>query len=341
MGTAANSVHAGAYAYSGLSISNFVIFWEDSVTDVADLDQGPNRDGTGAQVDRSDFGGSFGGGSGGGVRAAFENTSIVRGFPNDTPQACIGDCTTGENDFRRPPLLPVDPTNNLHLARADLRSSGNIYTTSNVRTSLRSDMVAEIELNRTPTRTVSNGNGTYQRLILFSVKFADEFVFDFDADILLRSLSHLDAPAANLSSRSMLQISIEDTADNVVFRYAPNETGVGNIGVTVLSEPFALNGNIAVKAPPPTQDKQHTGTGQFRAVSPTLQPGIFYQLTIDQEVMVIANRVPEPNGFISLGLAGLAFACRRRTTDQRPNSRRAIREQATRGKNGASYYSRT
>ena len=130
----------------------FTVFKEDSVSDVNDLLQGPNRDGSGVQVDLSDFSTNFGGGTSNEKRAAFENTVAFGGLG----PICIGDCIAGEDDYSRPPLLPMIPTQDLHFARTDWRTAGSIHTIVGLETSLSVDMVAEIELDRMPTRKLSN-----------------------------------------------------------------------------------------------------------------------------------------------------------------------------------------
>ena len=219
-----SAARAGAYAYSGLTISNLIAFKEDSVTDVADLRQGPNRDGTGSQLTREDFGPSGSDGIGGGTRALFETTSMILGFSDYRDQACLGECFADENDFSRPPLQPDDPTSNLHFARADLRTTGS-YTLSAGPT-MNTRVVAEMELIREPGRRSSIGHAHIQRYTIFSVTFVDEMVFDFDADIHLRSVNHADVSETALESRSLLRITIADSFGNEIFRFAPDGTSM-------------------------------------------------------------------------------------------------------------------
>src|SRR5688572_23186464 len=55
LAASASRLFANAYSVAGISIYNFSVFTEDSVTNPADLTQGPNRNGMGNQLDAADF----------------------------------------------------------------------------------------------------------------------------------------------------------------------------------------------------------------------------------------------------------------------------------------------
>jgi hypothetical protein len=99
---------AEGYAFSGLSISKLNVFWHSSVADPTNLTQGPNRDGTGSQVDLSDLSPNGGGGSGSSKRANLESTHATGPFAT-----CLGTCLKAPDDYTRPPSQPTDPLNNV------------------------------------------------------------------------------------------------------------------------------------------------------------------------------------------------------------------------------------
>jgi hypothetical protein len=226
---------------------------------------------------------------------------------------CIGNCVHGENDYSRPDPPPSEPIQGIHYARTDSRNSGNIYGVGATRSSLRSELVAAIELDRMPSRQNSFARSTYQRHILFSVNESNRMVFDFDANVYLRTLGQGDIQDTRLTARTLLQIVIEDSANNVVFRFSPEGDGDGNVGANVISAPFPLKGDVTAIADSLT-DRHRIGTGQFRAISPPLSPGEFYQLMIEHESEVVTTLVPEPCSIaIAFSVLGVPVRCRMRS----------------------------
>jgi hypothetical protein len=304
-----NQVVAAAYAFAGLSVSNFTVFWKDSVADPTVLSQGPNRDGTGAQIDPDDFGNGFGGGTGGGRRVSFERTQIFGGSGNDPTQACVGDCSKGQNDFSRPPLLPAVPSGDAHFARADWRQTNSLV-----------DMVAEMRLELAPIQNQSEAYGVSQQFRLFEAVSARAMVVDFDVDQHLRTLNGLAAPDTMLTAKSDFQVTLRSGTENI-FRFSPSASGDGNLGGTVISAPFALNQALTALNPHPLQDKEVTRTGQFRVITPELVPGRSYVLEVEQWVGIVATNVPEPQDghfvCIAIGTCAGGWVRRKRESKQR------------------------
>lgn len=299
--------HAAAYAYAGVTISNFMAYWADSLADATDLNQGPNRDGTGRQPNTSDFVGTYAfGGHTNGTRVEFDTT---RAFSSGVPEVCVGDCVAPENDFHRPPPKPLDPTSGLRFTRVDGDFGGNLISFR----SLTSKLLGEMELDADPLNQLSFGESNLQNILDFSPAVRGELVFDFDADSFVRVLNHPAVPHALLKVSNSFQISIADSDKNVVFRYSPDGTGNEDIGGTVVADPFSLNILVQVGTPTIHQDLEQFGVGQFRVISPTLIPGNFYSIRVDHKIRVEAVRVPEPStGILILMTAGVLTAVRRR-----------------------------
>ncbi len=282
--------HAEGYAFAGLNIDKLNVFWQSSVVDATNLTQGPLRDGTGSQVDLSDFNSTGAGGSSTGMRADLESTHATGTFAT-----CLGPCLKAANDYSRPPSQPTDPLHNVQFVRTNVDANAALFSVSHLTTTVHMHSYAELELNSAATGAPADASSSFEIIRLFSPLNADRMVFDFDADDFMRSIRQVGLPVANVDANNSFEIKLVDNNSNTtVFDFSPNGTGVGGIGATVVADPFDLNNHETVEPPYPSRDLQFSNVGQFRAITPALTPGAFYFLTITAGSAVSAKNVPEP-----------------------------------------------
>lgn len=297
--------YAEGYAFSGLTISNLNVFWQSSVADPTNLTQGPNRDGTGSQVDLSDLSPNGGGGAGNSRRANLESTHATGSFAT-----CLGGCLKGPNDYTRPPGQPIDTLSNVQFARTNNTSNGSLFSVSHLKSLVRIQSFAELELNSTATGRPADASSTVQIFRFFSVRNADRMVFDFDADVFMRALRQPGLPLASIDANSTFQIMLADNTGNTVFDFAPNGSGIGYMGATVVADPFNLNNHSTVQPPYLSGDLQFGNAGQFRVITPLLSPSVSYTLTIKSGSAVNATNVPEPST-AAVAVIAMCFAMNR------------------------------
>jgi hypothetical protein len=294
-------LRAEGYAFSNLSIDKFATFWQSSIADASNLNQGPTRDGTGAQVDVSDLASNTLVLFAAGTKTVLEGAIAAGGSNPDSPQNCFGTCLSGQNDFSLPPLFPASPTSNIKFARSDQRHSGSIFTTSHIGGVVKIDLVGELELNASANGKPASGRASSEFTRIFRIKSAGQMVFDFDATAYMRSLNQLDIPVGIFDSSTSFRISIVDGVGNQVFDFAPNGTAGGYVGATVIADPFSLNSHLIVEPPYSLTDTDYFHSGQFRVITPQLLPGISYHLDIEAVSMAEAVNVPEPSA-VSIGV---------------------------------------
>lgn len=300
----AGRTFAEGYAFSGLKVSNLNVFLYSSVADPTNLAQGPYRDGTGSLVDLSDLN-SGGGGTGSNKRADLESTHATGSFAT-----CLGTCLKGPDDYTRPPGQPTDPLNNVQFARTNFDLAGSLFTVSHIKNAVQLNYYAELELNSAATGRPADALSSLQLLRFFSVRNADRMVFDFDADVFMRALRQPGLPLSRVDASSTFRITLADNVGNTLLEFAPNGTGAGYVGATVVADPFNLNNHTTVQPPYLSSDMQFASAAQFRVITPLLTPGVPYTLTIRSGATVTA--VPEPSVASLVGLAATLTSTLRR-----------------------------
>jgi hypothetical protein len=298
---------ADSYAFSGLDISNFVVFKEDSVADAMDLTQGPNRNGAGSRIRSTELDrGNYGLIQGSGYEISLDGES----WQGAGGPSCIGDCSAVEMNFERPIVSPADPSIGAHFSRYNVQKVADVFLDSNNQP-YRNSMIAEMEFVRTPRR---NSKSRFQRRATFVVtpEFTDEWVIDFDADLALRTIADEAISKTYITSQSIFSIELMGPSGTHLFEFTPNGSGLGHFGAIVAADPFSLNETLLANVPPPREDEQHIGVGQFRAITPVVNAGVTYRLRIGQEVVVTAVVVPEPSTFALFAIGCAAIGSRRR-----------------------------
>ncbi|MGE3243915.1 MAG: EDSAP-1 family PEP-CTERM protein [Pirellulales bacterium] len=301
---------AEGYAFAGLSIDKFNVFWQSSVADPTNLAQGPLRDGTGSQVDLRDLNPNGGGGTSNNRRADLESTHATGSFAT-----CLGACSKGPNDYSRPPSQPTDPLSGAKFARTNVRSSGSLFSVGHFTSPVGYDSYAELELNSTATGKTAAALGSYQSIRFFRVVDADRMVFDFDADVFMRVFRESNLPLARVDARTTFQIKLTDSAGNTMLDFSPNGSELEQIGGDVVADPFNLNRDLAIQPPYGASDLEIASAGQFRVISPLLTPDVSYVLTVTSGSAVNANNVPEPASaaFALIAIISRMFARKRRS----------------------------
>ena len=300
LGTAVNA-QAGAYAYSYLNVTDFVITGTNTVFVL------PSTVTSEASASLTGF-------------ATVNNGGV--GFTNTLPAQI--NVAKANDDF-----TPVGPVG-FNFARGDAailkeQSKGDPFT--------QAVNVAEANLvaNGTGTGRSRNASDTSFNISVAAGGGSLDFVFKADPYLKIILLpAGLLSPSLARAGVSM-NIQIVDNTGNTVFSYAPTGlTGVGPItGGNDLSDPYSLNRTIArnfgntgtttydptgCPVGDPVAQESCATLGTFHATTSTLAPGTYTLTLQDQKTADVALAIPEPDSLLLVGIAfsALGFISRRK-----------------------------
>lgn len=277
---APQAAFAAAEAYSTLNITNFQVF-----------------DGTGTQYQPGDLD-DLRVNNETTARASLDGVGITGSDSSDVSLQCLGNCAgIGENDFS-------NLASGTEFSRGDSLLEGSVLDdpATAAAESSHAEMVAETQVYGDTSGNSGSEVFTDSR---FSFVLGEDDILDLRFDASYFTERFLDG---GLISRTNIthSITIEDTAGNSVFTWAPDGGAGGITGGTEVADPFDLNTEVARFDPGTGTDSD---SGAFRATTNTLSAGTSYIFSVSSAANVRAASVPTPAtlGLLGLGLVGLGF----------------------------------
>lgn len=297
---------ADVLSQSVLRISNFLVMSTAGVT----LDA--SQFAVLVPTDSGDTGASL---NVGGVQS-FAIGPLVPGQTFDVPQACVGNCIYGANDFTSRVFPPVTT-----LARGDALLQGAPITglidpgTGNPITSPASaDTVAEVQL------TSSNGGSATSNLdlttdFIFALGQTQAIRFGFDALVHVLASKNVVGIGSASSAASGWVLSITDANGDAVFEWEPdgdNTTDLSGFGGDEIDDDCNLQATRS-RGALATGSAVFDCSGSFLVETGTLQALELYTLSLRHSTLADGSqRIPEPGSLALAGLAALGVAAFRR-----------------------------
>lgn len=299
--------HAGAKAFSALSIDNFII----------------TNAGTGVQMDATNFDVlALGNSSTAGATLSGQQGITAAAFaPPDVLLQCLdadGGITCGgiaQNDFTQQPLGANNETG--HFSRGDSLLTGAIISGLGGQDFATADAVSGVQLNQTADATANSFVGTTTN---FSFTLGNDTAlgFSFDAAGLLHAILHQDENfvLAEYSFNIEIDELVNGVSVGTVFDWAPDGIDGNNSNGTDI-DGFDLQASAGLLG---TGDTGPLGlAGTFTAQTGVLLADTSYQLRIlhSTDVAASAVKVPEPATLAIFGMAVMGLAASRRRKPSR------------------------
>ncbi len=304
--SAAGSANAAAYGYS-----------YDNIFGLTITPTGPITFGSATVISRS--------------TATLNGVSDIQGGSGvlDSPQAAVGAVVIGPNNFSQQGQAGDYSRGDAQIVSTQLPPSFPGATTQAVN-------VAESNLDTFGTADASGRNGSTTG---FSVNFVvgapdASLAFAFQADPFMQVfLDTLAGPGSSATANLVVTFTVTDATGAIVFNWAPDGGAGGITGGTETDDDANLNINLSTNTLTAgslfTYDPTGCGApvapgtstacgGNFGAFTNALAVGN-YTLTlnaVESVDLVITQQVPEPGtlALLGLGLAGLCFGSRRRSS---------------------------
>ena len=188
-------------------------------------------------------------------------------------------------------------------------------------TQARAFTQGQLVTSATATGNARNSSAT----VVFDVGTAASLSFAFDADPYLRAfLSSNSIPNAQADANMSLSVNLYNSANALVFNWAPDGQAGNITGGSETRDPFSLNigltalvGNGGPLVYDPTGCTFGTAGGCFAATTNILAAGTYtLNLSMQQGINLVSSvsAVPEPEtyGMLLSGLALLGFVARRK-----------------------------